>query len=46
VEGETLFPAADQPAILWGVGVSVHVTFHPDNRNITFTAAGADFQTP
>jgi len=45
VEGETLFSTEERPAVLWGVGVSVHVSFHVNNGNITFTAAGADFQT-
>ena len=45
VQGETFFPTEGQPAVRWGVGISVHVSFHANNGNITFTAAGADFQT-
>jgi hypothetical protein len=40
--GSTQFDLPDPHAVLWGIGLSVHMTFSRYSR-VTFSAAGADF---
>jgi hypothetical protein len=44
-DGQTRFPIEGRPEVLWGVGISVRVSFGRPGQ-ITFTTAGADFFVP
>jgi hypothetical protein len=43
VDGVTKFDLSPAPDVLWGIGVSVGVSFQQDG-DITFCSAGADFE--
>jgi hypothetical protein len=45
IDGVTRFEVPRRPEMIWGLGISVGVAFPWDAGQITFTAAGADFET-